>query len=111
ATALSNGWRPNLDRLEGLEKVEEMQRPDYRESWAWVHFMLHGSPDARAVLLNYLQDLRTDPHPGPLHSRLQADSPDCDMRLVSYVAGINSWGHWLVTNPGGAVQPVRAGNY
>jgi hypothetical protein len=111
ATALQNGWRPDLDRLESLEKVEDMHRPDYREAWAWVHYMLHGSEDTRQVLLEYLQDLRTTAHPGSLHARLRADSPDCDMRLLSYVAGINSWGQWLVTKPGGAVQPVRAGNF
>lgn len=111
ATALANGWQPDLDRLETLEKVEDMKRPDYREAWAWVHYMLHASPDTRTVLLDYLQDLRTNSRPGSLHARLQADNPDCDMRLVSYVAGINSWGKWLVTNPAGTVQPVRAGNF
>lgn len=110
ATALTSGWHPDLDRLETLEKVEDMKRPDYREAWAWVHYMLHASPDTRQVLLDYLQDLRHDSRPGSLHARLQSDSPDCDMRLVSYVAGINSWGQWLVTNPA-APQPVRAGNF
>ncbi|MSR60572.1 MAG: hypothetical protein EXS05_23510 [Planctomycetaceae bacterium] len=111
AIALQNGWRPNLDRLESLEKVEHMQRPDYRESWAWVHYMLHSSPDTRQVLLNYLQDLRTDARPGSLHARLQDATPDCEGRLLSYVAGVSSFGPWLAAQPGGAVQPVRAASY
>jgi hypothetical protein len=111
ATALQNGWRPDMDRLESLEKVEDMRRPDYREAWAWVHYMLHGSDDTRQVLLDYLQDLRTNAHPGSLHARLRTNCPDCDMRLVSYVSGINSWGQWLVIQPGREVQPVRAGNF
>jgi hypothetical protein len=89
ATAVQNGWRPDLDRLESLEKVEQMKRPDYREAWAWVHFMLHASPDTRQVLLNYLHELRTNPSPGPLHERLLMESPDADVRLLSYVVSMN----------------------
>lgn len=111
ATALQNGWRPDMDRLETLEKVEEMRRPDYRESWAWVHYMINGSPDTRQVLLNYLQDLRTDANPGSLHARLQAETPDCDQRLLVYVANVNSMAPWLAGNSAGGLQPVRAGNY
>ncbi len=90
ATAVHNGWRPDLDRLESLEKVEQMQRPHYREAWAWVHYMLHASPDTRQVLLNYLHELRTDPNPGLLHERLLVDTPDADVRLLSYIAGMNT---------------------
>lgn len=111
AIALQNGWRPNLDRLESLEKVEHMQRPDYREAWAWVHYMLHSSPDTRQVLLNYLQDLRTDDQPGSLHARLQQATPDCEGRLLSYVAGVSSFGPWMAAQPGGAHQPVRPASY
>jgi len=88
--AVHNGWRPDLDRLESLEKVEQMQRPHYREAWAWVHYMLHASPDTRQVLLNYLHELRTDPNPGSLHERLVVDMPDVDMRLLSYIAAMNT---------------------
>ena len=55
-----------------------MHRADYREAWAWVHYMLHSSPETRQVLLNYLHELRTNPKPGPLHERLLADTPDAD---------------------------------
>ena len=104
ATSLQNGWRPDLDRLESLEKVEHMHRADYRESWAWVHYMLHSSPETRQVLLNYLHELRTNPKPGPLHERLLADTPDADRRLLNYVATMNT--------PGAGTPPVyRAAMY
>ena len=90
ATAVQNGWRPDLDRLESLEKVEQMKRPDYRESWAWVHYMLHSSPDTRQILLNYIHDLRTTPNPGSLHERLIVDTPDADLRWLSYVASMST---------------------
>ena len=92
ATAVHNGWRPDLDRLETLEKVEHMKRPDYREAWGWVHYMLHASPDTRQVVLNYIHELRTNPNPGSLHERLLAANPDVDLRWLSYVAAIQSPG-------------------
>jgi hypothetical protein len=55
-------FQPDLGRLEGLTKVVQMKPPEYRESWAWVHLMLDGPPEARKVLLKYLQALRgTEP--------------------------------------------------
>lgn len=98
-TAVQHGWRPDMDRLETLEKVNHMHREDYRESWAWVHYMLHSSPDTRQVLLNYLHELRTNPKPGPLHPRLVAETPDADARWVSYVASMNTSGLWNPAPP------------
>jgi hypothetical protein len=93
-TSVQNGWRPDMDRLESLEKVSHMHHEDYREAWAWVHYMLHSSPDTQQVLLNYLHELRTNPKPGPLHARLLAEAPDADVRWVSYVASMNTPGLW-----------------
>lgn len=63
--------RLDLPRLEGLTQVDEMRPAEYRESWAWVHLMLRGSPEARLALLSYLQQLRGMRHPGPLAPRLE----------------------------------------
>ncbi|MBI3866884.1 MAG: DUF1570 domain-containing protein [Planctomycetia bacterium] len=98
-TSVQNGWRPDMDRLETLEKVNHMRREDYREAWAWVHFMLHSSPDTRQVLLNYLHELRTNPKPGPLHPRLLAETPDADVRCVGYVVSMNTPGLWNPAPP------------
>jgi hypothetical protein len=107
-TAVQNGWRPDMDRLETLEKVSHMHREDYREAWAWVHYMLHSSPDTRQVLLNYLHELRTNAKPGPLHPRLVAETPDADVRWVSYVASMNTPGLWNPAPPvhRAAMRPI-----
>src|SRR5439155_14742210 len=52
---------PDLPRLEKLGQVHQMETPEYRESWAWVHLMLRGDAAARKVLLEYVQFLRTNP--------------------------------------------------
>ncbi|MCI0680945.1 MAG: DUF1570 domain-containing protein [Gemmataceae bacterium] len=60
----------NLDRLEQLSEVQQMAPAEYREAWAWAHLMLRSTPQARQALLSYLQELRTNPRPGPLKPRL-----------------------------------------
>jgi len=83
---LAQGWRPNLKRLEGLGDDAQMRRSDYQEAWAWVHFMLHGSPEAKHVLLSYLKDLRNIPDPKPISKRLAVECPDFQERSMSYMA-------------------------
>lgn len=89
--ALNNGWKPDMKRLEQLEKVSQMQRVDYQEAWAWVHFMLNNSPDARVTLLDYLAELKTDDKPEVLSARLPRDIPGVDERFLNYVASLNTF--------------------
>lgn len=88
-SALHDGWRPDLDRLESLEAVGDMKKPDYFESWAWVHFMLEDSPDSRGVLVDYLRELRTTARPGRLSARLRKDLPDADARFLAHCATLS----------------------
>lgn len=97
AVAVENGWRPDLQRLEQLEEVAEMQRADYQESWAWVHYLLHDNPDGRALLTDYLQSLRETKNrqsPVPsLAALVKADTPDAELRLVSHITGLRTDHH------------------
>ncbi len=90
STAIANGWEPDIERLESLQEVAQMQRADYQESWAWVHFLLHNSDDSRQVLLDYLQELRDNPHPPSLSTRLDATLPGAHMRYLTHVSSLNS---------------------
>jgi hypothetical protein len=94
--ALSNGWRPSMTRLEGLHEVSDMRQSDYEESWAWIHFMLHGDPGVRQTLIDYVADLRTTLNPEPLSNRLDETMLTATDRFSSYVASLNTFG-W----PGG----------
>jgi len=51
------GVVPSLERLEKLEHINEMDVREYRESWAWVHYLIHGSPQTHQLLASYLQML------------------------------------------------------
>jgi len=91
STAINNGWKPDMKRLEQLEKVSQMQRVDYQEAWAWVHFMLNGTPETKDSLLEYLAELKTNEEPEVLSARLPRDIPGVDQRFVSYVASLNTF--------------------
>lgn len=82
--ALRNGWKADMTRLEQLADVSQMQKGDYLESWAWVHFMLHDSDDSRAVLLDYLKELRLKPEPESLTSRLARTLPNVNDRFLAH---------------------------
>ncbi len=88
AAELATGWKPNLDRLESLETVDQMYKPEYQESWAWVHFLLQHNEDSRAVLTNYLRELRTTSQPGPLSTRLRAAIPVADRRFLNHAGSL-----------------------
>lgn len=77
-----------LARLEKFDQVKQMEKPEYREAWAWVHFMLRSDYKTRKVLLEYLQTLRTNPNPGPLLPKLQAVVPNPDKALAEHLATI-----------------------
>lgn len=90
--AMSNGWKPSITRLEGLTEVADMGQSDYEESWAWIHFMLHGDPAIRETLIGYLDDLRTTPNPEPLSNRLDDTMLAATDRFSNYVASLNTFG-------------------
>ncbi|MEZ6039940.1 MAG: DUF1570 domain-containing protein [Planctomycetaceae bacterium] len=50
-------WSPNLFQLELKHDFQKLTRQDYAEAWAWVHFLLHSSPETKAVLVDYLASL------------------------------------------------------
>jgi hypothetical protein len=83
-------FQPDLDRLEQLKQVDQMAPAEYRESWAWVHFMLHTRPEARKVLVAYLKELRTTNTPGLLRARLAARVANLDAELQSHLTRLDN---------------------
>ena len=79
-------FKLGLGRLEQLSQVKDMKPSEYREAWGWVHWMLQANETGREVLLGYLQQLRTNPNPGPLSARLAAEVPDLEVAVQRHLA-------------------------
>lgn len=88
--SIASGWRPDVTRLEAIKEFSNMDRVDYQEAWAWVHFMLHHSPDTRSTLIEFVSELRENPNPRYLSERLTDIHPSFRDRFVSYVATMGS---------------------
>jgi hypothetical protein len=73
-----------------MGQVIQMRPGEYREAWAWVYWMLQGNPEARQVLLEYLQQLRTDPNPGPMQPRLAAVVPSLERAFREQMARLDT---------------------
>src|SRR5579884_2957704 len=89
-------FKPDLARLEQLGLVQQMTPVEYREAWAWVHLMLRDKPEARAVLLHYLAQLRTNPTPGPLGPQLARVYPTPEATLQQHLPRLDPAGHAIV---------------
>jgi hypothetical protein len=75
------GQLPRLEALEAIDELNAMGREEYRDAWAWVHFMLHGPREARDELLAYLAELDADTEGSPLSERLRGRIPDLQRRI------------------------------
>lgn len=86
----SHTFEPGLAKLERLKEVDQMGPAQYREAWAWVHLMMHSRPEARTVLLSYLQQLRGSRPPGPLGPKLARVFPDAEAELKKHLAKLEA---------------------
>ena len=82
------GMMPSLDELERRTGLEEMGAQQYRFSWAWVHFMLHGPAEAHEKLVSYLRDIEAGNPSDRLSERLNRQLPDLESQLVQH---FKSW--------------------
>lgn len=85
---LAQGKKLDLAHLETLTEVKDMKPPQYREAWAWVHLMLHTSPENKSVLINYLRYLRDSKEPPPLGPKLTAVLPSPEEALSRHIAAL-----------------------
>ncbi len=78
------GRMASVGSLESLSSVTSFAAGDYRAAWAWVHFMIHGPPEAREVLTAFLADIQARQPPGSLYTRLRLGVPDLERRFEEH---------------------------
>ncbi|HEY4760788.1 MAG TPA: hypothetical protein VIH42_09435 [Thermoguttaceae bacterium] len=93
-----NAWFgiiPHLEKLEQCTDVSKMGKAEYRDTWAWVHFMLHGPLEARQELVKYLHDLQGQNQPCSLSQRLERHIPLPEQKFATH---FKTWKRGKVDN-------------
>jgi len=78
------GLFPSMGGLEKKGSISDMGQGEYRSAWAWVHFMLHGPPEAHDEVVRFLQDIGASTPPGSLSARLQRRLPETHRYFLSH---------------------------
>ncbi|HTM54315.1 MAG TPA: hypothetical protein VL175_09815 [Pirellulales bacterium] len=81
------GAVPRLARLEARQDVSDMNAGDYRDAWAWVHFLLNGPPEAHDELVRFLDDIARGAAAGQLSRRLESRLGGAEVRLAEHFKG------------------------
>ena len=58
------GWAPRLKSLERIASAEAMTSNDYRDSWAWVHYLASHSNKSRHYFKSFLDEIDSGAAPG-----------------------------------------------
>lgn len=82
--ALRFGGVPALAQLEAHRKLADFGAREYRDSWGWVHFLLHGPPEAHAALAEFLVTIPTGREPTPISIGLRRRLPDVEARFRAH---------------------------
>jgi hypothetical protein len=82
--SLRLGMVRTIESLEQRDKLTDMDAADYRYSWAWVHFMLHGPEPAHQALVSYLACYRASAPAGNLSVHLAAAVPHPTEQMIQH---------------------------
>jgi hypothetical protein len=87
--SLRLGMVRTIETLEQRGDLAEMDAADYRSSWAWVHFMLHGPEPAHQALVNHLAWYQQRTPAGRFSARLAQAVPNPTEQMVQH---FKQWG-------------------
>ena len=88
AAARRLGIVPSLEALENRGAMTDMGLAEYRDAWAWTHFMLLGPTAAHDELIAYLAGLRSPTPPVPLSLRFRQHEADVQRQFLDH---FRSW--------------------
>ncbi len=80
----SRGIVPTLQPLEAADQLSEFKEPHYRDSWAWVHFLIHRSAATRELLQRALAQHRSGADPLPLSRQLDLLSREISSEFLAH---------------------------
>lgn len=78
------GWKVDFKMLEAIPAADAMDDGDYRDSWAAAYFLLHESPESRALLAEYVRSIHEGQDPGRFGEFSDARITDLAKRSTAY---------------------------
>jgi hypothetical protein len=82
--SLRLGMVRTIDSLEQRDNLTDMDATDYRYSWAWVHFMMHGPEGAHRALVRYLACYQQSTPPDKLSVLLAEEVPNPTEKMIQH---------------------------
>jgi hypothetical protein len=86
---LERDYVPSLSDLEQLGAIEQLGTNQYRDSWAWAHFLLHRKPLTRQHLVKHLALLRKNQQTMPLSRIIAMELPNWRAEFVEHFRSLN----------------------
>jgi hypothetical protein len=84
---LRNHPPPQLETLEAITDFNDLGREEYRDSFAWLHFLLHGPRAGHEELVAWLAEQQAGRQTEPLSQRLRRRLPDLERRFATHLLG------------------------
>jgi hypothetical protein len=81
---LDRDYVPSLSELEQLASIEQLGTHQYRDSWAWVHFLLHRKPQTRQLLVQKLTMHRNKQDSPPLSRMVAVEQSDWRLEFIEH---------------------------
>lgn len=88
SVSLPLGRMTDMTALETREKLSAISERDYRDAWAWTHFLMQGPPQNLRLVHAYLKAIESHRPPGPLSVHLRKLHANPRERLTSH---FQSW--------------------
>jgi hypothetical protein len=82
--SLRLGMVRSIESLEDRENLTDMDAADYRYSWAWVHFMMHGPEAAHQTLVRHLAGAQSSAPQGKLSAQLAENVPNATEKMIQH---------------------------
>jgi len=78
------GFSPTLPALEKITAAEAMGADEYRNSWAWICFLINDSADSRQLLRSYVRQIHRGEAPGRFSEYAATENSGLLSRANSY---------------------------
>lgn len=86
---LNQDYVPALSELEQLGSIEQLGTNQYRDSWAWAHFLLHRKPQTRQLLVQQLALHRKSQSTLPLSRIVAMELPNWRTEFAEHFRSLN----------------------